>query len=94
MRRRRSERGKVVLTTRTWGGRRRWPEDDDPGHARRLGLRLSPAAALAGRNFLTPDFAAFPMISSGLCFFEGIRRPSLDPDYRSRWTTQKGQPST
>ena len=30
------------------------------------------------------------MISSGLCFFAGIRRPFLDPDCHSRWTTQKG----
>ncbi|KIU25808.1 hypothetical protein SR41_18165 [Sphingomonas melonis] len=30
------------------------------------------------------------MISSGLCFFSGIRRPFLDPDCHSRWTTQKG----
>jgi hypothetical protein len=25
-----------------------------------------------------------------LCFFAGIRRPFLDPDCHSRWTTQKG----
>ncbi|WP_207897200.1 hypothetical protein, partial [Sphingomonas sp. PP-CE-1A-559] len=29
-------------------------------------------------------------ISSGLCFFAGIRRPFLDPDSHSRWTAQKG----
>ena len=33
---------------------------------------------------------SFPIISSGLCFFEGIRCPFLDPDCHSRWTTQKG----
>lgn len=33
---------------------------------------------------------SLPMISSGLCFFAGIRRPFLDPDCHSRWTTQKG----
>ena len=33
---------------------------------------------------------SFPIISSGLCFFAGIRRPFLGPDCNSRWTTQKG----
>lgn len=30
------------------------------------------------------------MISSGLCFLLGIRRPFRGPDYHSRWTTQTG----
>ncbi|MEN2749804.1 integrase core domain-containing protein, partial [Sphingomonas sp. T9W2] len=33
---------------------------------------------------------SFPMISTGLCFLAGMRRPFLDPDCHSRWTTQKG----
>jgi methyl-accepting chemotaxis protein len=33
---------------------------------------------------------SFPMISSGLCFLAGIRRPFLGPDCHSRWTTQRG----
>jgi hypothetical protein len=94
MRGRRRERGNVVLTTRAWAGDvagQTMMTRRIPGGSARLGLRLSLAASLARRNFLTLDLAAFPMISSGLCFFEGIRRPSLGPDYRSRWTTQKWQ---
>jgi transposase len=33
---------------------------------------------------------SLPIISSGLCFLLGIRRPFRDPDYHSRWTTQTG----
>jgi hypothetical protein len=43
-----------------WLGRQQIPTGhhrDRTGRARRLGSRLSPAAALAGRNFLTPDLA-------------------------------------
>ena len=32
-----------------------------------------------------------PVISSGLCFLAGVRRPVLDLDRHRRWTTQKGQ---
>jgi len=30
------------------------------------------------------------MISSGLCFLNGIRHLLPGPDYDSRWTTQEG----
>lgn len=43
-----------------WLGRQQIPtghHQDRTGRARRLASRLSPAAALAGRNFLTPDLA-------------------------------------